>query len=61
MYQVLLFLISVHAQVTSAADGLLERTLAILVEALADEALKCFRQVKKFGMGGMLRVRTSDI
>jgi hypothetical protein len=38
---------------------LLERALSSLVEDLAKEALHCFRQVKRFGMGGMLRVRFS--
>ncbi|THH31004.1 hypothetical protein EUX98_g3179 [Antrodiella citrinella] len=45
----------IHAQVTAAAAPLLDRTLSTLVEDIADEALRCFRQVKKFGMGGMLR------
>jgi len=38
------------------AESLLDRTLNALVEDLAEEALRCFRQVKRFGMGGMLRV-----
>lgn len=46
----------VHAQVSAAAAPLLDRTLSALVEGVAEEALRCFRQVKKFGMGGMLRV-----
>ena len=52
-----MYLVGVHAQVTGAAAPLLERTLNALVEDIADEALRCFRQVKRFGMGGMLRVR----
>ena len=51
-----MYLVGVHAQVSAAAAPLLERTLNALVEDVADEALSCFRQVKKFGMGGMLRV-----
>lgn len=51
-----MYLVGVHAQVTSAAAPLLERTLNALVEDIAEEALRCFRQVKRFGMGGMLRV-----
>ena len=54
----LIYLVGVHAQVSAAAAPLLDRTLNALVEEVADEALRCFRQVKKFGMGGMLRVRT---
>lgn len=51
-----MFLVGVHAQVSAAAAPLLERTLNALVEDVAEEALRCFRQVKRFGMGGMLRV-----
>lgn len=57
VYELLMYLVGVHAQVTGAAAPLLERTLNALVEDIADEALRCFRQVKRFGMGGMLRVR----
>ncbi|THH19659.1 hypothetical protein EW146_g1566 [Bondarzewia mesenterica] len=55
MYDTLMYLVGVHAQVSSAAAPLLERTLNALVEDLAEEALRCFKQVKRFGMGGMLR------
>ena len=57
VYELLMSLEGVHAQVTAAAAPLLERTLNALVEDIADEALRCFRQVKRFGTGGMLRVR----
>lgn len=50
-----MYLVGVHAQVSAAAAPLLERTLNALVEDVAEEALRCFRQVKRFGMGGMLR------
>jgi len=55
MYETLIYLVGIHAQVTSAAEPLLDRTLSTLVNELAEEALRCFRQVKRFGMGGMLR------
>ncbi|PFH47085.1 hypothetical protein AMATHDRAFT_68442 [Amanita thiersii Skay4041] len=55
MFETLMYLVGVHAQVSSAAEPLLERTLNALAEELAEEALRCFRQVKRFGMGGMLR------
>ncbi|TCD67800.1 hypothetical protein EIP91_011928 [Steccherinum ochraceum] len=55
MFELLMNLVGVHAQVTAAAAPLLDRTLSALVEDIAEEALRCFRQVKKFGMGGMLR------
>ncbi|KAI0694957.1 exocyst complex component Sec5-domain-containing protein [Cytidiella melzeri] len=56
IFDVLICLVGIHAQVSAAAAPLLDRTLNALVEDIADEALRCFRQVKKFGMGGMLRV-----
>lgn len=52
----MMYLVGVHAQVSAAAAPLLDRTLRSLVEDIAQEALRCFRQVKRFGMGGMLRV-----
>ncbi|KAF8899761.1 exocyst complex component sec5 [Gymnopilus junonius] len=55
MYETLMTLVGVHAQVCNVAEPLLDRTLNGLVEELASEALRCFRQVKRFGMGGMLK------
>lgn len=55
VFEILIYLVGIHDQVSAAAAPLLERTLNALVEDVADEALRCFRQVKKFGMGGMLR------
>ncbi|TFK71888.1 hypothetical protein BDN72DRAFT_837032 [Pluteus cervinus] len=55
MFEALMYLVGIHAQVTSAADTLVERVLNALVDELAEEALRCFRQVTRFGMGGMLR------
>ena len=57
MFEILMFLVNVHSHVASVSKSLLERTLNALVEEVAEEALRCFRKVKKFGMGGMLRVR----
>ena len=51
-----MYLVGVHAQVCEAAEHLLPRTLNLLVEGLAAEALASFRPVQRFGMGGMLRV-----
>ena len=56
MHEALMYLVSIHAQVTSAAEPLLDRILSALANELAEEALRCFKQVKRFGMGGMLRV-----
>ena len=61
MYETLMYLVGVHAQVSNAAEPLLERTLNTLAEELAEEALRCFRHVKRFGMGGMLRVRNARV
>ena len=58
MFDALIFLVGVHAQVSSAAPTLLDRALGALVDDLAEECLRCFRQVRRFGMGGMLRVCT---
>ncbi|OCB87790.1 hypothetical protein A7U60_g5113 [Sanghuangporus baumii] len=55
MFDILMYLVQVHEHVASVSKSLLERTLNALVEEVAEEALRCFRQVKKFGMGGMLR------
>ncbi|KAJ7637152.1 exocyst complex component sec5 [Roridomyces roridus] len=55
MYEALIFLVTVHAQVASISEPLLTRTLTTLVESLAAEAFVCFKQVPRFGMGGMLR------
>ncbi|KAF8273712.1 exocyst complex component Sec5-domain-containing protein [Lactarius quietus] len=55
MFETLMYLVGVHAQVSDVAPPLLDRTLNALVESLAEEALLCFKQVKRFGMGGMLR------
>lgn len=56
MFRVSMTLVEIHAQVSRVAEGLLDRVLYALVEDAADEALRCFQQVKRFGMGGMLRV-----
>ncbi|SJL12894.1 related to Exocyst complex component Sec5 [Armillaria ostoyae] len=55
MYKTMVYLVGVHAQISSTTETLLERIMNYLVDELADEALRCFRQVKRFGMGGMLR------
>jgi exocyst complex component 2 len=55
MYEALIYLVTVHAQVSAISEALLSRTLTVLVEAMATEAFQCFKQVPRFGMGGMLR------
>ena len=55
IYDALLSLVFVHAQVTAIARSLVTRTVGALVEELAKHALACFSQVQSFGMGGMLQ------
>ncbi|KAF8907521.1 exocyst complex component Sec5-domain-containing protein [Mucidula mucida] len=55
MYRTIVYLVGVHAQVSSAAERLIEQTMTHLVDELATEALRCFGQIDRFGMGGMLR------
>ena len=56
MYDIMNNLVELHAQVCTVSEGLLERTMNAVLEELADEAVKCFSQVKEFGTGGLLTV-----
>lgn len=58
IYDALLSLVLVHAQVSETARPLVARTLGSLVEELARVSLDAFSKVDRFGMGGMLQVRT---
>ncbi|KIK44226.1 hypothetical protein CY34DRAFT_11230 [Suillus luteus UH-Slu-Lm8-n1] len=55
MYKALMGLVEIHAQISRVAENLLERGMYALVENIAQDALISFKQVKRFGMGGMLR------
>ncbi|KAG8937046.1 hypothetical protein FRC03_004111 [Tulasnella sp. 419] len=55
MFKVLLNIVEYHAKVSSVAKSLLDRVISTLVAEVATEALQCFKKVKRFGMGGMLR------
>ncbi|KAI5478551.1 exocyst complex component sec5 [Pseudohyphozyma bogoriensis] len=55
IYDALLSLVLVHAQVSATARPLVARTLGSLVEELAKVSLEAFSQVERFGMGGMLQ------
>ncbi|BGP12574.1 hypothetical protein JCM10213_004839 [Rhodosporidiobolus nylandii] len=55
IYDALLSLVLVHAQVSATARPLVARTLGSLVEELAQVALEAFSKVERFGMGGMLQ------
>ena len=56
MFEMLLYLVGVHAHVSSVSESLLDRTLNALIDEVAEESQRSFKQVKRFGMGGMLRV-----
>lgn len=56
MFETLICLVNVHAQVCSTAESLLDRILNALVEGLAIEALEGIREIERFGVGGMLCV-----
>ena len=55
IYDALLSLVLVHAQVSETARPLVARTLGSLVEELARVSLEAFSKVERFGMGGMLQ------
>ncbi|POY70342.1 hypothetical protein BMF94_6622 [Rhodotorula taiwanensis] len=55
IYDALLSLVLVHAQVSATAKPLVARILGSLVEELAQVALDAFSKVERFGMGGMLQ------
>jgi exocyst complex component 2 len=61
MFEALIYLVGIHAQVSATAENLLDRILFHLVGALAEEAFQAFRSVRRFGMGGMLRVRVGNL
>ncbi|KAG8978244.1 hypothetical protein FRB90_008536, partial [Tulasnella sp. 427] len=55
VFTMLLRMVDYHSKVSAVSKTLLERTMTTLVADLTSEALKCFKQIRKFGMGGMLR------
>ncbi|CAG8479390.1 21874_t:CDS:10 [Gigaspora rosea] len=55
VFEALLSLVIVHAQVSDIAKPLVNRTLTALLESMARDCLEAFRKVVKFGMGGMLQ------
>ncbi|CED82783.1 Sec5 subunit of exocyst complex [Phaffia rhodozyma] len=59
MYEALVFMVEVHAQISAVSKPLLHRSLSSLLEEMAKVALESFRQVKRFGMGGMLSATLS--
>ncbi|EPQ29151.1 uncharacterized protein PFL1_03438 [Pseudozyma flocculosa PF-1] len=55
IYESLLLLVQIHAQVRAVTKPLVTRTILSLVEDLANETLECFGRIPRFGMGGMLQ------
>ncbi|OAD75620.1 hypothetical protein PHYBLDRAFT_132744 [Phycomyces blakesleeanus NRRL 1555(-)] len=55
VYEALMTLVMVHAQVSSVTRQLIHRALSLLLENMANDCLESFRQVERFGMGGMLQ------
>lgn len=55
IYEALLALVQVHAQVQSVTKTLVSRTITTLLENLTEVILDSFKQVPRFGMGGMLQ------
>ncbi|KAG8954915.1 hypothetical protein FRC04_010399 [Tulasnella sp. 424] len=55
VFSTLLRMVDYHSKVGAVSKTLLERTMTTLVADLTAEALKCFKQIRRFGMGGMLR------
>lgn len=55
IYDALLALVQVHAQVRSVAKPLVHRTISTLLEDLAAVVLDSFSRISRFGMGGMLQ------
>ncbi|KAJ2955817.1 hypothetical protein NQZ79_g8250 [Umbelopsis isabellina] len=55
VYEALMSMVMVHSQVTGVSKSLVYRTLSALLENMATDCLESFRQVERFGMGGMLQ------
>ncbi|KAI8083026.1 exocyst complex component Sec5-domain-containing protein [Halteromyces radiatus] len=55
VYEALMTLVMVHSQISSVAKQLVHRALSFLLETMANDCLESFRQVERFGMGGMLQ------
>ncbi|KAF9482689.1 hypothetical protein BDN70DRAFT_401033 [Pholiota conissans] len=53
-FELLNYLVEVHAHICAVAPALLGKALTLLTEALVDEVSRVFRQVPRFGLGGFL-------
>ncbi|KAI9483131.1 MAG: exocyst complex component Sec5-domain-containing protein [Benjaminiella poitrasii] len=55
VYEALMTLVMVHSQISGVAKQLVPRALSKLLENMANDCLDSFRQVERFGIGGMLQ------
>ncbi|KAK7203423.1 exocyst complex component Sec5-domain-containing protein [Myxozyma melibiosi] len=55
IYEALLALVHVHAQVFTVAPSLIERVISELLKHIISTIVECFRQVDKFSFGGLLQ------
>ncbi|KAI8393547.1 exocyst complex component Sec5-domain-containing protein [Radiomyces spectabilis] len=55
VYKALMTMVVIHSQVSSVAKQLIHRALSALLEAMAKDCLESFREIERFGMGGMLQ------
>jgi len=55
IYQALLFLVQVHAQIRATVPALVSRVIVALVDIMADVTLEAYSRVHTFNMGGMLQ------
>ncbi|KAL4212827.1 hypothetical protein CU097_004625 [Rhizopus azygosporus] len=55
VYEALMTLVMVHSQISAVTKQLVGRALSRLLELMASDCLESFKQVERFGMGGMLQ------
>lgn len=60
VYDALLSMVDVHAQVTITAPSLVQRVLSCLLEQLSYQLLECFKQRKSYTLGELLQA-TLDV
>ncbi|KAI9248099.1 exocyst complex component Sec5-domain-containing protein [Sporodiniella umbellata] len=55
VYESLMTLVTIHSEISSVTKQLVKRALSRFLETMAKDCLDSFKQVKRFGMGGMLQ------
>lgn len=56
MHKAIISLVEAHAKVGDIAPALVNRVLVALVIKITEASLRCFREIPKYGTGGMLMV-----